>query len=133
MQIFDDAFSSLQFYIVVSLLSLMFGYGGIVHLKSILGHGEFGWPGAALRFKIADVVWGLLDFGAVIGTFIKAPFGPMCLVLAAASQIVAYGLFPAFFATKPEHLKVLRGMVWFHVVVLTVFAVSLGVAVRSAN
>lgn len=133
MQLINTAFQSTQFYIVALVLGLIFGYGGVVHLMNVLGFGEFGWPDVPLRFKIADVFWGVLDFTAVIGTVFKAPIGPVCLVLAAATQIVAYGFFPRFFATKPEHLQVLRGMVVFHAVVLAILGASFFAATRPSN
>ncbi len=76
---------------------------------------------------------GALDFVAVVGTFLKSPIGPTCLVLAAVSQIVAYGLFHRAFMTKPEQLKTLRGMVVFHVVVLIALGLSFFLAVSSAG
>ena len=57
----------------------------------------------------------------------------MMLSLMRATKIVAYGFFPRFFTSEPEQLRVLRGMVVFHVVVLTILGTSFFFAIRSSG
>ena len=128
------AFDKLWFYVAMIIIGVMYGFGGLVHIGNILGFGELNWADAPLSWKVGDIVWGILDIVAVIGIVLKAPIGVFAVVVAALSQIVVYGIWPESFALNEQHHSTLRGMVYFHTVVLgaLVFLVWLATS-RSAG
>lgn len=120
MEILNTAFEKSYFYFTACVVGLLFGFGGLVHVGNIFGFGEVTWAESAIQFKIGDVLWGMLDFVAIVGVLMKSPFGIFAIFVAALSQIFVYGFFPEVFMLKEEHRATLRDMVWFHVVVLAV-------------
>ena len=100
------------------MVGVLFGLGGLVHVGSILGFGGAKWSEMPIQFKIGDIVWGALDFVAVVGVVLRSPLGVLAILVAALSQIVMYRFFPDLFVLKQEHRTTLRGMVWFHVAVI---------------
>ena len=114
------AFERTWFYVATIIIGVIYGFGGLVHIGNILGFGEMAWAEAPLSWKLGDIFWGILDIIAVVGIILKAPVGVIALALAALSQIVVYGIWPERFALTDEHFSVLRGMVYFHVLVLII-------------
>ena len=119
------------FFVPACIVAVLFGLGGIVHVANIAGFGGIDdWWRAPRILKVADVVWGILDFAALVGVLVRSPYGVLAIIVAALSQIVAYGFYPEVFALKPGDRAVLRGLVWFHVTVLVVLAAAFYFTIR---
>ena len=129
----NPAFDKTWFYAAMIVIALMYGFGGLVHIGNMLGFGELEWSESPLSWQVGDVVWGLLDIIVVVGILLKAPVGILALVVAALSQIIVYGIWPDAFALTDEHMQTLRGMVYFHVVVLAVLGVLVWLAISKSG
>ncbi len=114
------AFEKNWFYICALIIGALYAFGGLVHVGNILGFGEQKWLESPVAWRVGDIGWGLLDFIAITGIVMRSPIGIWAVVLAGVSQIVIYGLFPDLFALTEEHRAALKGMVYFHAVVLVV-------------
>ena len=119
------AFEKTWFFVGTLVIAAIYGLGGLVHIGNMLGLGEMKWTQAPLSWKVGDIVWGTLDVIAVVGIVMRAPIGILAVTAAAMSQIFIYGLAPNLFALNDEHRSTLRGMVYFHVVILVVLGVLL--------
>jgi hypothetical protein len=108
--------------IYLRLVGIMYAFGAVVHLANILGLGGTGWKSSPISWKVLDVAYALLDSAVVVGLWMLAPWGVICFLAAALSQILLYTLFRGAFARNPEHVRTLRAMVSFHVATLIAFA-----------
>ena len=126
-----EAFQRKWFYTGALVAGVLYGYGGLVHIGNILGLGEMKWGESPWTWRIGDIWWGTLDFVAVVGIAVKSPLGLVAIVLAAGSQVVAYGLVPESFAMTEAHRSALRRLVYFNAVVLVVLAIGLYTATHS--
>ena len=116
--------------IYLRILSLFYLYGCIVHCANLLSFGEVSFVQEPLSWQIADISYGVLDAIAVIGLWLKKPWGIACLFLAAISQLVLYVGFPQWFAFNQEQRNLLWDMVIFHCITLSVFFLLLFVEKR---
>ena len=107
--------------IYLRLVGLMYAFGAAVHLANILGFGAAGWKRSPISWKVLDVAYVLLDGAVVVGLWLLAPWGVICFLAAALSQILLYTLFRGAFARSPDHVRTLRAMVSFHVATLIAF------------
>ena len=122
------AFEKTWFYVAMLVIAAMYGFGGAVHVGNVLGFGEMSWSESPLSWKLGDVVWGVLDIVAVVGIIMKAPVGILAVVLAALSQIVVYGFWPEGFALNEQQTATIRGMVYFHAIVLVILVALVWIA-----
>lgn len=116
----EVAFEKNWFYVCALIIGAMYAFGGLVHAGNMLGFGEQKWLESPAAWRLGDIVWGLLDFIAIVGIIMRNPIGIWAVVFAGVSQIVVYGLFPDAFSLTDQHRSVLKGMIYFHVVVLIV-------------
>ncbi len=129
MSILEIAFEKNWFYFCLIAIGIIYGLGGLVHIGNIFGFGEKAWLESPLSWRVGDIVWGALDLVAVVAILMKMPIGIWSVLLAGLSQILVYSLFPDLFALTEEHHATLKGMVYFHVVILA----ALGVLVYLAG
>ena len=124
-----EAFERRWFYVGALALGALYGFGGAVHVGNILGFGEMKWTESPVAWRFGDIWWGVLDIAAFVGIILKSPVGLVAIVLAAGSQVIAYGLLPDSFATTDAHGSTLRGLIYLNVVVL----VAIGIALYSIS
>ena len=103
------------------VLAVVYAFGAVVHYANLLGFEEQPWFQMPLSWKIGDVAYGLLDTAAVIGLWLRTPWGVGCFLLGAVSQLILYGAFPQLFAFTEEHRQALSSLIVTHLVTLAVF------------
>lgn len=103
-------------------LGILYAVGALVHLGNILGFGELPWAESPPAWRVADVVYLVLDVAAVIGLWLRTPWGIACFLVAAGSQLVLYLGFPHVFALTDQHRQAIRGLVGTHVLTLALLA-----------
>ena len=123
-----QAFERKWFYVGAIIVSLFYGFGGVVHLGNLLGFGEVKWLESPVSWRVGDIWWGTLDIIAVVGVVFKSPIGLLALLLAAGSQVLMYGFYPQLFALSDAHNATLRSLVYFNGIVVVVVTVSLWLA-----
>ncbi len=105
------------------LLSLCYAFGASVHAGNLLGFGKYKLADMPRLLLIADIAYLVLDVVVVIGLWKGTTWGMICLFAAAGSQVLIYTVWPEAFTETDEERAQIRGMVWFHVVTVTIFVV----------
>lgn len=104
------------------LVAIMYAFGALAHLANMAGFGGREWSKMPASWKVADLVYAPLDIAVVIGLWLLAPWGVLCFLAVALSQILLYTLVRDTFARSPEHVRTLKAMVSFHLATLIAFA-----------
>ena len=107
--------------IYLRILAMLYLYGAIVHYANLLGFGEIPFAQEPLSWKIADILYAILDTFTYTGLWLKKIWGIAGFLMSAFSQLVLYIGFPHWFAFNPQQQELLWSMVIFHLVTLTIF------------
>ena len=115
--------------IYLRVLAVLYALGAVVHYANLAGLGEMKRPDAPLAWRLGDIGFAILDTAAAITLWLRSPWGVILFLFGALSQIALYMGLPTKFAFTKDHMKAIRGMVYFHLTTI-VFFVTLMVARR---
>ena len=107
--------------IYLRILSLIIGYGALIHWTNILGFGEMPWVEMPLTWKVGDIIYGLLDTATAIGLWQKKVWGIFCFLTAIASQFIIYTVFIDYFAFNVEQRQTIYGLLGIELILLLIF------------
>ncbi|MDJ0797134.1 MAG: hypothetical protein QNJ51_09910 [Calothrix sp. MO_167.B12] len=109
--------------IYLRVLAFVFAYGAIVHASNMAGLGGKPWLETPLIWRIADIVYFILDIAAVIGLWQRKVWGIGLFLLAFLSQFVLYTIFLDYFASNPEEKQTIYGLLGTEAILILVFLI----------
>ena len=100
-------------------LALVLGYGALVHIGNIAGWSGRPWLETPWLWRVLDGVLLAFDLGVGIGLWLQKAWAIAAFVLGIVClQLLPYTLFRDRFATTPEELATLDGLVGTLIVLL---------------
>ena len=93
-------------------LALVLGYGALIHIGNIAGWSGRSWLETPLLWRVLDCVLLAFDLGVGIGLWLQRTWAIAAFILGIVFlQLVPYTIFRDRFATTPEELATLNGLV----------------------
>jgi hypothetical protein len=117
--------SALKVYL--RLLAVCYLLGAFFHAGNMLGYGSMPWNEMPVAWRRMDVIYLFLNAGVFFGLMRCSFWGTTLFVIAAVSEIAAYGMYPYMFAETPEQFSQLYGLILFRVITLIVLLAFLKV------
>ena len=84
--------------VYLRVLSVVLGYGAIVHIANIAGFGEKPWMDGPWSWRIGDLVYGPLNIVTAVALWMRSQWGIVLYFVAVGSQFIIYTAFIKYFA-----------------------------------
>ncbi|WP_088242211.1 hypothetical protein [Calothrix rhizosoleniae] len=107
--------------IYLRFLAVVFAYGAIVHLTNMAGLGAKPWLETPLGWRIADVIYFILDIAAAIGLWQQKIWGISLFLLGFLSQFVIYTIFIDYFTSTFEKQQTIYGLLGTEAILILLF------------
>ncbi|MDJ0615866.1 MAG: hypothetical protein QNJ63_03795 [Calothrix sp. MO_192.B10] len=109
--------------IYLRVLACVFAYGAIVHAGNMAGLGGKPWLETPSLWRIADIVYLILDIAAVIGLWQRKVWGIGLFLLAFSSQFVLYTIFIDYFASNSQEKQTIYGLLGTEAILILIFLI----------